>query len=62
MKSLRFNPLAGALLLAFSGAVQAAGLPTLQEVTVTSGSSDLIGVADSASEGTITVRCCVRPK
>ncbi|HEX6733978.1 MAG TPA: TonB-dependent receptor, partial [Azonexus sp.] len=34
--------------------VFAAGIPTLQEVSVTSGGHDLIGVADTASEGTVT--------
>ncbi len=42
--------------LASVGSVYAAGIPTLQEVTVNSGSSDLIGVADTASEGTVTAK------
>jgi len=45
-----------ALALACCSHAHAAGLPTLQEVSVTSGSNDLIGVADSASEGTITAK------
>ena len=45
-----------ALLSACALPLFAAGLPTLQEVTVSSGSKDLIGVADSASEGTVTAR------
>lgn len=34
----------------------AAGIPTLQEVSVSSGGQDLVGVADTASEGTVTAR------
>jgi outer membrane receptor protein involved in Fe transport len=39
-----------------AGLAHAAGIPTLQEVTVSSGSKDLIGVADTASEGTVTAK------
>ncbi|WP_265947115.1 TonB-dependent receptor [Dechloromonas sp. A34] len=42
--------------LASSGSAQAAGIPTLQEVTVNSGAQDLTGVADSATEGTVTAK------
>jgi len=42
--------------LASLGNAHAAGIPTLQEVTVASGSEDLIGIADSASEGTVTAK------
>jgi len=42
--------------LASFGSAHAAGIPTLQEVTVASGSKDLIGIADSASEGTVTAK------
>lgn len=56
MKSFRTSPLTAALLLAFSGGAQAAGVPTLQEVTVSSGQQNLIGVADSATEGTVTAK------
>jgi outer membrane receptor for ferrienterochelin and colicin len=48
--------LATAVVLAFSGHLHAAGLPTLQEVTVSSGAHDLTGVADSATEGTVTAK------
>ena len=48
--------LATAVVLAFSGHLHAAGLPTLQEVTVSSASHDLTGVADSATEGTVTAK------
>jgi len=54
MKSQHFTPLAAALLVAFSGTAHAAGIPTLQEVSVSA--SDLIGIADSAGEGTITAK------
>jgi outer membrane receptor protein involved in Fe transport len=37
-------------------AVCAGGVPTLEEVTVTARHTELIGVADSASEGTVTAR------
>lgn len=49
LKSLSFAVLAACALPAFG-----AGIPTLQEVTVATDGKDLIGVADSASEGTIT--------
>ena len=53
------RPLAGALALLVSSLgnpAHAAGIPTLQEVSVTPSQQDLIGVADSASEGTVTAR------
>ena len=56
MKTYQISPLAAAILLAFSGSTQAAGVPTLQEVTVSSGAQDLSGVADSATEGTVTAK------
>ena len=48
--------LAAAVVLAFSGNLNAAGLPTLQEVTVSSASHDLTGFADLATEGTVTAK------
>jgi outer membrane receptor protein involved in Fe transport len=45
-----------ASLLAFAGTASADGLPVLREVTVSGGGRDLIGAADSASEGTVTAR------
>ncbi len=45
-----------AVALANLGSAQAAGIPTLQEVTVSSASHDLTGTADSATEGTVTAR------
>ena len=39
---------------ALGTSAQAAGVPTLQEVAVTARQHELIGVADSASEGTVT--------
>ncbi len=44
------------LALAAAGLVHAAGVPTLQEVTVNSGQHDLTGIADSATEGTVTAK------
>uniref|UniRef100_Q47FF0 TonB-dependent receptor n=1 Tax=Dechloromonas aromatica (strain RCB) TaxID=159087 RepID=Q47FF0_DECAR len=52
----RLSSLALALLSAYALPAIAAGLPTLQEVTVSSGSKDLIGIAEAASEGTVTAR------
>ncbi len=46
--------LASVASLASPGSARAAGLPTLQEVAVTAASHDLAGVADSATEGTVT--------
>lgn len=54
MQSFRLKPLAWAVLSACALPAFGAGIPTLQEVTVSSGGQDLIGVADAASEGTIT--------
>ncbi|NML24467.1 TonB-dependent receptor [Zoogloea dura] len=55
--ALRNPALGAALLFAFATpAAHAAGIPTLQEVTVSTRNTDLIGVADSASEGTVTAR------
>lgn len=45
-----------ALTMTAAGLAHPAGIPTLQEVTVSSGSKDLIGVADTASEGTVTAK------
>ena len=42
--------------LASVGTVHAAGAPTLQEITVSSGQHELTGVADSATEGTVTAK------
>ena len=44
------------LTLTAGGLAHAAGMPTLHEVTVSSGQHDLTGVADSATEGTVTAR------
>ena len=56
MNSFQLSPLAAAVVLAFSSNANAAGVPTLQEVTVSSGAQDLTGVADSATEGTVTAK------
>lgn len=32
------------------------GVPTLQEITVNGGAHDLTGIADSATEGTVTAK------
>jgi len=53
---MNIKPLTLAILSAFALPALAAGIPTLQDVTVSSGSNDLIGVADTASEGTVTAR------
>ncbi len=45
-----------AALLSAAGLVHAAGVPTLQEVVVTSDRNGLIGVADSATEGTVSAK------
>jgi len=45
-----------AILSVHSLSSMAAGIPTLQEVTVVNHSRDLIGEAESASEGTVTAR------
>ena len=50
------SALAALLASALSGIAHAAGVPTLQEVTVSIRSQDLIGVADSATEGTVTAK------
>ncbi len=50
------SPLTSLIILLLAGQAHAAGVPTLQEVTVSSGSQDLTGVADSASEGTVTAK------
>lgn len=50
------RPALSALLAAWSLPLFAAGMPTLQEVTVSSGGKDLVGVADTASEGTVSGR------
>ena len=45
-----------ALALAAGNLAHAGGLPTLQEVTVSSGKQNLTGIADSATEGTVSSR------
>ena len=50
------NALMLILLMAQASPGWAAGIPTLQEVTVSGGGHDLIGIADSASEGTVTAK------
>jgi outer membrane receptor protein involved in Fe transport len=49
-------PAALTLALTPLGSVHAAGLPTLQEITVSGGTHDLSGIADSATEGTVTAK------
>ncbi|MFN4324490.1 MAG: TonB-dependent receptor [Azonexus sp.] len=44
------------LALLASSPGHAAGVPTLQEITVSSGPHDLTGLADSATEGTVTAK------
>lgn len=56
MKYPLFYPTVIALALANLSNTHAAGLPTLQEVTVSSGTQDLTGIADSATEGTVTAK------
>ena len=59
MQQVRFispHPTLLALSLATAGFAYGAGIPTLQEVTVSSQEQDLIGVADSSSEGTVTAK------
>jgi outer membrane receptor protein involved in Fe transport len=56
MKYPLLYPTLIALALGNLSHTHAAGLPTLQEVTVSSGAQDLTGVADSASEGTVTAK------
>lgn len=43
-------------LAATASAAQAAGVPTLSEVEVKASATDLVGVADSASEGTVSAK------
>jgi len=56
MKYPLLYPTLIALALGNFSHTHAAGLPTLQEVTVSSGAQDLTGIADSASEGTVTAK------
>ncbi|HSG21972.1 MAG TPA: TonB-dependent receptor plug domain-containing protein, partial [Azonexus sp.] len=56
MKYALFFPTALAVALTNPGNADAAGIPTLQEVTVSSAAQDLSGVADSATEGTVTAK------
>lgn len=57
MTTKRVKPLALALLMANALPALGAGIPTLQEVTVSSDNAkDQIGVADSSSEGTVTAK------
>ena len=59
MRPSRSTPLRHSLTtlaLAASSLAHAAGVPTLLEVTVRSGQHDLAGVADSATEGTVTAK------
>ena len=56
MRIPRFRRLLAATLLSGAGLAHAAGMPTLQEVVVTADRSSLIGVADSATEGTVTAK------
>lgn len=53
--TVRSRPVAWALaFLAAAPVAQAAGVPTLQAVEVTASTTDLLGVAGSASEGTVS--------
>ncbi len=52
----RFTPSLPLLLLGSCTLAAATGLPTLQEVTVTGSRPGLIGIADSATEGTVTAK------
>ncbi|TXT31889.1 MAG: putative TonB-dependent receptor [Rhodocyclaceae bacterium] len=54
MKHQLFVPSLIALALSGLSTSYAAGVPTLHEVTVSGGAHDLTGVADSATEGTVT--------
>lgn len=45
-----------AILLSSTGVAHAGGVPTLQEVVVVADRASLIGVADSATEGTVTAK------
>ena len=56
MQKFHRSTLAATLLLLGTSHLHAAGIPTLQEVTVGSSSQDLTGVADSATEGTVTAK------
>ena len=56
MKQHLFFPTVIALALSNLSTGHAAGVPTLQEVTVSSGAHELTGVADSATEGTVSAR------
>ena len=56
MKHPLYLPTALAVVLANVGLTHAAGVPTLQEIIVSSGAHDLTGIADSATEGTVTAR------
>lgn len=55
---VRVSPVALLCASLFSSSlpVWAAGVPTLSEVAVNASSADLVGVADSATEGTVTAR------
>ncbi|RTL48498.1 MAG: TonB-dependent receptor [Rhodocyclaceae bacterium] len=53
-KKLNFFILTGAVTVCSLG--RAAGIPTLEAVEVTASTADLVGVADSASEGTVTAQ------
>lgn len=54
MRARRFRFSLLAVLATGSGLTHAAGLPTLQEVVVNADRNSLVGVADSATEGTVT--------
>jgi outer membrane receptor protein involved in Fe transport len=56
MRHLRPSSLLPGALLAGAGLAHAAGIPTLQDVVVTADRNSLVGVADSATEGTVTAR------
>jgi hypothetical protein len=56
MPALLCPSLLALALLNLSSPARAAGLPTLQEITVSASSQDLVGMADSASEGTVSAK------
>lgn len=56
MRVFRFPYSLPAALLSGIGLAHAAGMPTLQDVVVTADRNGLTGVADSATEGTITAK------
>jgi len=52
----KFNYFISSALVVHLATAWGAGIPTLDEVEVTAASSELVGVADSANEGTVTAK------